>query len=386
MHCQKQTASATMDGNELRMRIIIYSKLGFVTLQHTWERIGIMIRQCRAAAAWIAVWLVLMAALAGCGAGQGGTAGEPLPKEKQENAKPNAEQTDTATACGKDSKEQAGKTRKVKDHLGEVEIPVKPQRVAALYLEDYVTALGVKPVVQWYHPNWGKQDYLKLDAPTFDYSGNIEALLSYSPDLIIVDGGADAAKYEMFSKVAPTYRLPDSILQNTPEILKTVADLLGVPEKAEPLLEAYKRKLADAKGKLEKAVGKETVAVLRLNVGEKTINLLGIENMFVGSILYKDLGLTPPMLVKEMKPAIDFISMEKLPELGADHIFILPSNGTWGSDENKEAVKLLDNPIWKSIPAVKNGKVYQVERTYWQTGAYQANLLKIDDVLQSLVK
>ncbi|KPV61309.1 hypothetical protein QJ48_00605 [Paenibacillus sp. A3] len=86
-----------------------------------------------------------------------GDGGEPLPKEKQENAKPNAEQADKATAGGKGAKEQAGKTRKVKDHFGEVEIPVKPQRVAALYLEDYVTALGVKPVVQWYHPNWGKQ-------------------------------------------------------------------------------------------------------------------------------------------------------------------------------------------------------------------------------------
>jgi len=29
-------------------------------------------------------------------------------------------------------------------------------------------------------------------------------------------------------------------------------------------------------------------------------------------------------------------------------------NGYWSSKENSEAIKVLDNPLWKSLPAVKS--------------------------------
>ncbi|MGE6226718.1 ABC transporter substrate-binding protein [Paenibacillus chitinolyticus] len=319
-----------------------------------------------------AVWnllgvLVLAASITGCGA-QG---------ERAEEA---------AVQSAPAGEKSTGDKRIVKDAFGEVEIPAKPKRVAAIYLEDFVTALGVTPVVQWYHPTWGIQEYLKLNVPKFDMTGSMEALLDASPDLIIVDGGADKAKYDMYSKVAPTYRLPDEMLNDSFAILKTTADLLGMPDKAEPILKEYQKKIGDAKTALEKAVGTEKVAVVRLNVGEKTFTLFGINNRFIGSILYRDLGLTPPPMVKEMKEFQQIISEEMIPQIDADHIILLPSNGTWASEENKEAVQLLKSPFWKSVPAVKKGHVYQVERTHWQTGAFLANGMKIDDLLKLLVK
>ncbi|SEG75026.1 ABC transporter substrate-binding protein [Paenibacillus sp. UNC499MF] len=319
-----------------------------------------------------AVWsmltaLALAAMLSGCGE-KGGSAESTAVKST-----PAGEKTE-------------GDKRLVKDAFGEVEIPAKPKKVAAIYLEDYVTALGVTPVVQWYHPNWGIQEYLKLNVPKFDMTGSIEALLEAGPDLIIVDGGADKAKYDMYSKVAPTYRLPEDILTDAPAILKTTADLLGVPEKAETILKDYGKKVDDAKTALKKAVGTEKVAVIRLNVGEKTFTLFGVNNRFIGSILYRDLGLTPPPMVKDMKEFQQIISEEMIPQIDADHIILLPSNGDWASEENKEAVQLLKSPFWKSVPAVKNGHVYQVERTHWQTGAFLANGMKIDDLLKLLVK
>ncbi|MCQ6558801.1 ABC transporter substrate-binding protein [Paenibacillus mendelii] len=325
--------------------------------------------------------LIVITALAGCGNAQ----------EKQ----PEAEPSNTGNGAGTGSTNNNGgqtngssETRVVKDHFGEVEIPVKPRRVAAIYLEDYLVALGAEPIVQWYHPSWGKQDYLNLSVPQFDITGSIEALLEAAPDLIISDGYADAAIYEKYSKVAPTYRMPDAILESgSTEILTKIADLMGVPEKAEELIKDFEQKIADMKAKLQTAIGKESVAVLRLNIGEKDINLLGIKNRFVGSILYKELGLTAPKLVAEMDKFIDTLSMEKLPELDADHIIILTSNGTWTSPENQEAIdNLLNSPIWKSTPAVKNGKVYQVERTFWQSGAFQANQLKLKDLEKYLLQ
>ncbi len=276
-------------------------------------------------------------------------------------------------------------TRIVEDAFGKVEIPAHPQRVAAVYLEDYLSALDIKPVIQWYHPTWGIQEYLNLDVPKFDVTGSIEALLEAKPDLIIVDGAVDSAKYEKYSKIAPTYRLKEEILQNPREIVKTIADVLNVPEKADEAVKQYDERVTLLKTELDASVGDETVAVLRLNVGDKTLALFGIENRFTGNV-YKETGLTPHPLVRDMKEFQEVLSEEAIPNLDADHIIIFPSEGTWESKENQEAVQWLDSTLWKSVPAVKNGHVYIANRTYWQSGAITANLLKYDDLEKWFVK
>lgn len=293
--------------------------------------------------------------------------------------------TEKSPAPGQSDKAASNESRVFKDEFGEVKVPAKPQRVAGIYLEDYLKALGVTPVVQWYHPNWGKQDYLGLDVPLFDITGSLEVLLEAGPDLIFVDGAVDAAKYEQYSKVAPTYRLPEAILQNPPEILKKIAEVLGIPEKAEEEMNHYKKKVEDAKAKLQASVGNETVAVVRLNVGDKTLALFGIENRYTGNI-YKEMGLTPHPFARDMKESQAILAEEKISELDADHIILFPSNGSWSSPENQDAIKELDNTFWKSLPAVKNGHVYVAERTHWQSGAITANMMKVDDLLKWMVK
>ncbi|WP_246369892.1 ABC transporter substrate-binding protein [Saccharibacillus deserti] len=331
----------------------------------------------------LALMMACSAALAGCGAG-----GEPeAAADSQISSQPMTSDSSTPatgkTEETKNAEAAAAETRTVQGEFGEVVLPAHPQRVAGIYLEDYLSALGVTPVVQWYHPNWGIQDYLKLDVPQFDTSGSPEALLAQKPDLIIVDGGADLAAYETYSKIAPTYRLPESILQDSKQILLAVADALGIPEKGKEVLAKYEQTVEKDKAKLQQTVGSETVAVVRLNGGEKTLALFGVKNRFVGS-LYSELGLTPHPLVGNMEDYQQIISEEGLADLDADHIFVFPANGDWDSAENTEARKILDRPIWKSLKAVQNDQVYVVERSYWQSGAIQANLLKFDDVMEHL--
>ncbi|MDF2725358.1 MAG: ferrichrome-binding protein precursor [Paenibacillus sp.] len=323
--------------------------------------------------------LIVLLALSGCGGSQ-----RQSQSESAQNAKQAAGSTDKPAGAAEQAS-IAPTTRKVKDEFGEVTIPASPKRVAAIYLEDYMVALGVKPIVQWYHPSWGKQDYLNLDVPTFDTTGSIEALLQAGPDLIIVEGGVDKAKYEQYSKIAPTYRMPEAILQNPTEILKTMADLIGQKAKGDEVIAQYDKKVADAKDKLTKAVGGQTVAVLRLNTADKTLALFGIENRYTGNI-YKQFGLTSHPFARDMKEFQAILSEEKLPELNAEHIIIFPSNGTWTSKENQEALKMLESPLWKGLPAVKNNHVYVADRTYWQSGAITANKMKIDDLLKWFVK
>lgn len=281
--------------------------------------------------------------------------------------------------------EKSAETRVVQDAYGDVTIPAHPQRVAAIYQEDFLLALDVKPIVQWYHPAWGKQDYLGLDVPEFDITGSMEALLQAGPDLIIVDGGADAEKYEQYSKVAPTYKLPDELRNDTTGRLKKIADLLGIPEKADEVIKKYEQKIADTKAKLQKAVGNETVAVIRLNVGNKpTLALFGDGNAYTG-MLYSEFGLTPYSAAKNQETHV-VLTEEAIPAIDADHIILFPSNGTWDSEENKESLKILETPIWQSVSAVKKGHVYKMDRTHWQSGALLANMMKADDLVKTFVK
>ncbi|WP_028560994.1 ABC transporter substrate-binding protein [Paenibacillus pinihumi] len=326
------------------------------------------------------VLLILMTGLAACG-----SAGNTQEEAPVQTNIEQAQQSGIAdgTEAAKDEEHPA--TRTVTDEFGEVVIPAHPKRVAAIYLEDYLKALDVTPVVQWYHPSWGTQEYLNLDLPLFDISGNLEVLLQHDPDLILVDGAVDKAKYELYSKIAPTYRLKEDILQDSKQILTTIADVLNIPDKAAIILQTYENKVAEAKEKLQQAAGKETVAVVRVNVADKTLALFGIKNRYTG-VIYKEFGLEPHKMAKEMTDYHAILSEESIPELDADHLIVFPSNGDWDTAENKEALRLLNSPLWNSVPAVKKGNVYKFNRSHWQSGQIIANSMKLDDLLNAMVK
>lgn len=118
-------------------------------------------------------------------------------------------------------------------------------------------------------------------------------------------------------------------------------------------------------------------------IGSGSIWLIGIENRYIGSI-YKEMGLTPHPLARDMKDFHAILSEEKLPDLNADHIIVFPSNGTWSLGENKEAEKLLNSTLWKSLPAVQNHCVHEVDFLTWMKYGVISNKKKIDDVLTLL--
>lgn len=77
---------------------------------------------------------------------------------------------------------------------------------------------------------------------------------------------------------------------------------------------------------------------------------------------------------------MESISLEKLSELTADHIILVNSDKTEGSE-------ILDSAIWKGIPAVKAGNVHEMSSTSsWLYSGANAGDKIIDDVLKSFVK
>lgn len=294
-----------------------------------------------------------------------------------------------APASTSPAKEQAPTERVLKDAVGhEVKVPANPQRVIATYLEDHLVALGVKPVAQW-SINKGTtsvQNYLQKDLngiPTIPFDLPFEAVMSFQPDLIIIDSAETVAgdKYAQYSKIAPTYTVGGEKNNDWRQEFLTIGEVLNKSKEAKEALDKYDAKAKDAKEKLQKALGTQKAAALWVTA--KAVYVVS-EKLSSGDVLYKDLGLNVPSIVKEASATGTAnwlpLSAEKLATLDADYLFIVNSKGV-----TKE--EFLKEPVWQGIPAVKKGQVYDFDNnSSWLYTGTIANSQMIDDVLKSVVK
>lgn len=327
-----------------------------------------------------AMTLVLGAALlTGCGADQ--EAGKKN-TDAASNVTTNAAEQANASNAQESSNPASAETkspRVVKDELGnEVTLPDKPARVFAPFMEDALLSLGVTPIAQWANGNQVQtylQDQLQ-SVPKADFSGGMpspESLLALEPDLIILHaaGYAGNGTYEQYSKIAPTYVFKNASSDLNASVTK-LGELLGQTAEAEEALKAYQQKVADAKAKLSETVKGKKAVIIRFN-GKGTF-LMGGE-YFGGRLLAHELGIGQSKLVEKENSVS--LSMELLPELDADFIFLVNDSGT-GTENLKT---LTESPIWRTVPAVKNGNVYEVSDEYWLGSGLIANGKIIDDVV-----
>ncbi|WP_243459452.1 ABC transporter substrate-binding protein [Metabacillus bambusae] len=286
------------------------------------------------------------------------------------------------------SESKEAQTRTLTDAMGnEVEVPANPERIIASYLEDNLVALGVKPVAQW-SVNDGKsiQGYLQnglKDIPTIPHDLPFEAVQEMNPDLIIMDSASmvEGGKYEQYSQIAPTYVIGTEVNNDWRDELIQVGKVLGKEDLAQQALDNYDTKAAEAKATIEEELGNPSVAAIWL-VGGKFFMVS--ETLSSGAVMYGDLGLKVPEVVKEISASAtgnwSEISLEKLAELDADHLFLINSDAATGSAP-------LSENLWKSIPAVEAGDLYEFspDESWLYTGTI-ANEQIIDHILNSLVK
>ncbi|QTM98481.1 ABC transporter substrate-binding protein [Sediminibacillus dalangtanensis] len=277
--------------------------------------------------------------------------------------------------------------RTVTDAMGnEVTIPENPERVIASYLEDYLVALDITPVAQWSVQDGASiQDYLQDslgDVPTIPHDLPYETVASHDPDLIIMDSAemVEGNKYEQYSSIAPTYVVGTEQNNDWREEFKQIGEIFGREDDVQKELDEYKQKAEEAGEKIQTTIGDESVAAIWLVGG--TFYIVS-DNLSSGDVLYNDLGLALPNVVKEISESSEAnwseISLEKLAELDADHIFLINSDG--------EGAEALQDDIWQNIPAVKNDNIYEYgpESSWLYTGPV-ANEQMIDDAVESLTE
>ncbi|MFB4169731.1 iron-hydroxamate ABC transporter substrate-binding protein [Virgibacillus sp. JSM 102003] len=298
-------------------------------------------------------------------------------------------------ACGDDSSDSssdAGDQNSgqksevtVDSKMGEVTLPTDAERIIAPYHEDALLALGVTPVAKW-AIGQSVQNYLEYelkDLPKIEWNLPLEQVLNQKPDLIILEHGIDSYKgsYEDYQKIAPTYVMKEETTTSWRKQIEKFGKILGKEDKADEVLNQYKEKVAKAKETLSGAIGDETVAAIWATGNQFFVFE---ENRHSAEVLYSEIGINSPELVKNLGEAEtqwNPLSLEKLSELKADHVFLLASKGEQGIDTLK------NSDVWQSTPAAENDNVYILnDPSNWTNKGLIASKKTIDDVLEALTK
>lgn len=250
-------------------------------------------------------------------------------------------------------------SRVVEHALGQSEIPAQPQRIVTLHnvFAEALAAMGLAPIGSVDRPAGMPSqlaDTLKDTVSVGNHSApDFERVLTLEPDLILAQESQQGDNYERLSAIAPTLLL-DEPEKEWRDWYHALGEALGRAAEADAAIAAYDAKAAETRTALAEARGGESVLLLR--VREKDIRVYGGARRS-GPVLFEDLGLTPhetvPMAEDHMQ-----ISMENIPQLTADHIFLMVEDeGKMSEIENSE--------LWKRLPAVAAGHVYRVNIEPW---------------------
>jgi iron complex transport system substrate-binding protein len=253
--------------------------------------------------------------------------------------------------------------RTVKHALGETKLEKKPERVVVLdsgELDD-VLALGITPVgMATTAGQSGLPSYLKDKAQGIKTVGgiselNLEVIAALKPDLILGSKLRANDLYDKLSAIAPTVF---SIRPGFPwkENFLLIADSVGAEDKATGILNDYQQRANDVKSKVE---GSPKISLVRFRPGE--IRLYG--NLSFSGVILTDIGLPRPKIQDVQDLAVE-VSQENIGKAAGDWIFYSSYGKPDATDENK----VVNGNLWKSLPAVKNGKSARVDDEVWFLG------------------
>lgn len=249
-------------------------------------------------------------------------------------------------------------------HLkGELTLELPPKKIAVLdpQFMDHMLALDVQPAgsVMASSDQCSFPDYLFDKLRTIQTLGTLDepdlgALRALAPNMIICTEFHKNI-YESLTQIAPTIMLMRN--HDWRETLRIFGRIMGKELEAELILQQYKHKITRLKSILATKLDGQSVSMIRPR--DNNIRLHTCAHR-TAAILYSDLGLHPPKRAVDRKRTSSMISLEGLPELDADHYFVLIDNKfqSW-SDE------IQNTTTWKNLRAVQQHHVYHVKANMW---------------------
>nr|WP_042191177.1 ABC transporter substrate-binding protein [Kibdelosporangium sp. MJ126-NF4]CEL19890.1 Iron(III) dicitrate transport system, periplasmic iron-binding protein FecB (TC 3.A.1.14.1) [Kibdelosporangium sp. MJ126-NF4]CTQ97114.1 Iron(III) dicitrate transport system, periplasmic iron-binding protein FecB (TC 3.A.1.14.1) [Kibdelosporangium sp. MJ126-NF4] len=304
-----------------------------------------------------------------------------------------------SAACGPGGQQSApgaGATKPVSHPYGQSNVPVSPKRVIALdpgqalqvALEHDIplvasATLDADPAVPPYLP-----------ARKFEHLGfgqvDVEKLATFGPDLIIGNTASLQDKYQAVSGLAATVAYANTRDKvEWHDAALTVADVLGVREAQQRKLDEYRSRAADFRTRNAQVLGAKKIVLLRFTTDELRIIT---DSIIFPSRVLTDAGVrrTPSSTPAKAGETYTKLSPEQVGVL-ADADVIIHFNGGGAFDGGKVTstfTKYTGGELWKRLPAVQAGKVFEVPRTSWwdggSTSAANAMLGDIERILPKL--
>jgi len=264
------------------------------------------------------------------------------------------------TGCSRVSRvnSEALDTHTINTVMGDIEVPKEPQRVVVNWYIGDVLSLDLN-VVGYYA--WEQETmpfYDKFSSDTKLESWAAEDIMAAEPDLIITYQTED---FEKFGKIAPVMVIPEESVSSV-DRLRIIGEATGKAKEAEALIAVFEEKLAAAKEELQsKKYQGKTFSIMEDWGPSGDWNGVAYETGYRGgTLVYNYLDLKKPekleKLIEESSNNRGTLSYEVAHEYFGDYIL-------WFQQEGKES-EYAKTDIWKSIPAVAEGRIAEIPGKY----------------------
>lgn len=212
------------------------------------------------------------------------------------------------------------------------------------------------------------------------FGPNVELVTTLTPDVILGSTKFDDDVTKNLEKIAPTINV-SHVSENWKDNLKLLGTLSGKEEDADKLIADYETSLKETK-EAQPNIGDLKVVILRVRGGE--LCLYG-ENVYYNPMLYTDLGFKKPAEIDKVKGQ-ETISVEQFSKINPDIVFV-----QFAKEENNGHENFIDNlkndPIWQSMAAAKNDKVYyDIVDGGYQGGTYLSKKVMLDALNKDVLK
>ncbi|MGM7723997.1 ABC transporter substrate-binding protein [Metabacillus sp. Hm71] len=294
---------------------------------------------------------------------------------------------------GTDAK--AEETYTIEHAMGSTEIKGTPKKVVILTNEgtEALLSMGVKPVgaVQsWLGEPW--YDHIADDMKDVEVVGtesevNVEAIAALQPDLIIGNKMRQEKIYDKLSAIAPTV-FAETLRGDWQENFKLYAKALNREEEGNKVIEDFEARITELKETAGDKLNQE-VSVVRFMAG---LTRVYYTDTFSG-VIFDKLGLKHSSSVQELfadNPDDLFVrevGKEVIPKMDADLLFYFTYAPPGDTEATKTEEEWTNDPLWKNLNVVKEGKAYKVDDAIWNTagGVIAANKL-LDDLEKILAE
>lgn len=287
----------------------------------------------------------------------------------------------------------APSTRPVEHLAGTTEVPVAPQRVAALddIISVYLVQLGLPPAGAGDQLDQFLTDVAELVPPGTDTTAvttimadtepNLEATAALGSDLILGTENHEDI-FPQLTGISPTVLVERGPNGNWRPRFREVAAVIGRTERATEIERAYEQVIAA----LPDAVRDISVAFVR-PFEDSQFLLDSFPVGFAGSVA-ADAGiptLQPPGGPSEvaLEDGYETLSNERLGIIAEADLIVVPDFRTQGQDTDS-LTRFAANPLWADLPAVQSGRILQLPVFVYNGGNHYAAQLLLRAIAEAL--